>query len=150
MKIMQVTAEDQLRECLAIRREVFVYEQQVPPELEKDEYDALSAACIHLLAVDGGQPVGTARWVFYDKAKTTAKFQRLAVHKAYRGSGLGRQMIQALERSAAKHGARSAILNGQLYLETFYEKLGYVNISKEPFLDAGIWHLQFKKSLKQE
>lgn len=148
MKIIQVTTEEQLRQCLAIRFDVFVYEQQVPKELEKDDYDLLSASCTHLLAMDGEQPAGTARWVFYDKEKTTAKFQRLAVHKAYRGSGLGRQMIQALEQSAVEHGAHSAILNGQLYLEKFYEKLGYENISDEPFLDAGIWHLQFKKSLK--
>lgn len=150
MNIIQVTTEEELRQCLSIRHEVFVHEQQVPLELEEDEYDHLSAACTHLLALDGDKPAGTARWLFYDKAKNTAKFQRLAVIKSYRGSGLGKLMIHALERSAMEQGAHTAILNGQLYLEKFYDKLGYANVGKEPFLDAGIWHLQFTKKLEQE
>ncbi len=35
-----VTTEEELRQCLSVRKEVFVDEQQVPLDLELDEFDA--------------------------------------------------------------------------------------------------------------
>lgn len=148
MNINQVNSREQLEQCLAIRREVFVVEQEVPEQLETDEFDRFPGDCVHLLAMNGDKPAGTARWIPYDQASGTVKFQRLAVKKEYRGTGLGAKLINALEQSAAEAGAKTAILNGQQHLEGFYKKLGYETVSSEPFLDAGIWHLQMKKPLR--
>ncbi len=49
--------------CLALRFAVFVDEQNVPIELERDEYDDTA---LHLLGEIGGVPMGTARIVFHD------------------------------------------------------------------------------------
>lgn len=47
--------------CFAVRRDVFVTEQGVPPELEYDAYDALGAATVHVLAAGADGPLGTGR-----------------------------------------------------------------------------------------
>jgi predicted GNAT family N-acyltransferase len=44
--------------CLALRRSVFIDEQGVS---EADEIDDLDAVAVHLLAMLGGRPVGSAR-----------------------------------------------------------------------------------------
>lgn len=48
--------------CFAVRRDVFVTEQGVPPELEYDAYDAADdTVTVHLLAADADGPLGTGR-----------------------------------------------------------------------------------------
>ncbi|MGB8941245.1 MAG: GNAT family N-acetyltransferase, partial [Streptomyces sp.] len=50
---------DDLEACFAVRKEVFVVEQQVPEDLEYDAYDA---DAVHVIAVrDDGLPLGTGR-----------------------------------------------------------------------------------------
>ena len=41
--------------CLALRREVFVNEQHVPPE---EEFDAYDLTATHVVAIDDGNVVG--------------------------------------------------------------------------------------------
>jgi predicted GNAT family N-acyltransferase len=145
MQIIHVRTEDELAACFAIRKEVFVKEQGVSVEEEIDEYDASPQACRHFLLLEDGAPIATARWRPYD-AKT-AKLQRVAVRQPYRGKGLGRTLILHMERDAAALGYEAAVLDGQCQAETFYRKLGYEVISKEPFYDAGILHVRMKKKL---
>jgi predicted GNAT family N-acyltransferase len=38
-------------------------------------------------------------------------------------------------------------MDGQCQAEGFYNKLGYVTVSTEPFLDAGILHVRMQKEL---
>lgn len=146
MKTVIVSNQEELNECFDIRIKVFVEEQNVPADLELDEYDESPAACRHLLLRDGEQGVGTGRWKFYDE-QGTAKLQRVAVRKEYRGTGAGKMIILAMEKDAKEHGAKSSILDGQCQAEGFYRKLGYEVISEEPFLDAGILHVRMKKLL---
>lgn len=57
-----VQSEQELNECLGIRREVFIIEQHVPEELEVDESDHLASSVMHVLVYDEAHhPVGTAR-----------------------------------------------------------------------------------------
>ncbi|MNC48586.1 putative N-acetyltransferase YjcF [compost metagenome] len=125
--------------------EVFVREQQVPVEEEVDEYDVSPEVCHHLLLADGDKPVATGRWKVYEEG--TAKLQRVAVLKEYRGGGTGRLLMEALEDSARQAGMKRTILDGQCHAEGFYNKLGYQTVSTEPFLDAGILHVRMQKDL---
>ena len=52
------SAASDRRELVAIREEVFVNEQDVPVEIELDDFDPV---CRHLLAMAGDRAVGTAR-----------------------------------------------------------------------------------------
>lgn len=145
MKSAQVRTEEELRQAFAVRREVFVDEQQVPVEEEIDEFDRLPGSCRHYLATDGVTPVGAARWREY--APGTAKLQRIAVLKPWRGKGVGSLLVSAMERDAAALGYRMAVLDAQCSAEPFYRKLGYSTESGEPFLDAGIPHVRMSKRL---
>ena len=55
---MKIALTDDFAACMAIRRQVFVQEQNVPEQQELDEHDATA---LHLLATLDGRPVGTAR-----------------------------------------------------------------------------------------
>ena len=145
MTIIPVTTRQELDACLAIRMKVFVDEQQVPAEEELDEFDVSPQACHHELLSDGDKPVATGRWKVYEDG--TAKLQRVAVLKEYRGGGTGRILMEALEDSARQAGMKRTILDGQCQAEGFYNKLGYYTVSTEPFLDAGILHVRMQKEL---
>ncbi|MEC0226837.1 GNAT family N-acetyltransferase [Paenibacillus alba] len=145
MEIIRVTTEDQLKGCFEVRYKVFVDEQQVPEHLEMDEKDESPEACHHFLIVDADKPVATARW--YEYQPQTAKLQRVAVLKEYRGQSLGKQILLAMEEQAKELQCTSSILDAQCQAEGFYSQLGYHVISEEPFYDAGILHVRMKKPL---
>ena len=123
-----------LRTCLDIRYTVFVDEQNVPIEEERDHYDETA---IHLLAVDDGKPVGTARIV---QLNDVGKIGRVAVLAEQRGTGLGRKIIEAcLYEMRGRSDIKIAKLGSQTHALGFYEKLGFVAEGPE-FDDAGIPH----------
>lgn len=144
-EFIEVKTEEQLKECIAIRMEVFVQEQNVPAEEECDEYDALDAPVIHVLVMDEGQYVATGRIKMLDES--TAKMQRIAVRRSMRGRGLGRTLMLGLEQIARTHGMQTSVLDGQCQAEGFYKSLGYDTVSVEPFYDAGILHVRMEKKL---
>ncbi|MEU8512203.1 GNAT family N-acetyltransferase [Kitasatospora sp. NPDC048722] len=128
----------------AVRREVFVVEQNVPEELEYDEYDATS---VHVLAVAAdGTALGTGRLIHGDVALDLTGGRagrvllgRLAVVKAARGTGLGVSLVRAIEAAAVARGAVELELHAQVQALGFYERLGYT--AEGPvYDDAGIPH----------
>ncbi|MGW4384676.1 GNAT family N-acetyltransferase [Kitasatospora sp. NPDC004531] len=128
----------------AVRREVFVVEQEIPETLEFDEYDPTS---LHVLAVGAdGAPLGTARMISGDEALTITGgvadrvlLGRLAVVRAARGTGLGARLVRAVEDLGRSRGARSLELHAQVQALGFYERLGYAAQGPE-YDDAGIAH----------
>ncbi|CAG7642970.1 GNAT family N-acetyltransferase [Paenibacillus allorhizosphaerae] len=146
VEIIKVKTDEQLQEGLSVRIAVFVEEQNVPRDLEMDEFDASPQACRHFVVRnDLGETIAAARWRMYDGL--TAKLQRIAVLKSYRGKGIGRIIIDAMEADIREGGVPAVILDAQTQAEAFYRKLGYETISSEPFLDAGIWHVRMRKQL---
>lgn len=143
--VINVQTEEQLEQCLEIRKEVFVQEQQVPLELEIDEYDTLGPDVHHVLVDMGEDYAATGRLIYY--ADNSAKMQRIAVRKAYRSHGIGKVLLIALEELARELGLTKSVLDAQCQAEAFYRKLGYETISTEPFDDAGIPHVRMVKSL---
>lgn len=130
---MSVSQTDDLATCLEIRRVVFVDEQGVPEELERDAHDA---GAVHFLSMQDGQPVGTARIVRKDDA---AKIGRVAVLQHARGSRQGQALINACVSWARSNGCKRAILGAQVDALGFYEKLGF-RAYGDVFDDAGIDH----------
>ena len=145
MQYTIVTSDEQLQQCLAIRKEVFVEEQKVDISLEIDEYDDLSAACTHFLLAEDGQAIGTSRMKPYEGS--TVKLQRIAVLKEARGKGAGQALVRAMERHASEQGYNEAVLDAQIQAKEFYEKLGYLPVSEDIFLDAGIPHIRMSHKL---
>lgn len=119
--------------CYEIRRTVFCEEQKVPEDLEMDEHDA---AALHFLVFRDGRPVATARLLEKDGA---AKIGRVAVLKDCRGEGLGVAVMNAAMTAARRMGLAPLVLDAQVQVIPFYERLGFV--AEGPvFDDAGIPH----------
>ncbi|MBP2243414.1 putative GNAT family N-acyltransferase [Paenibacillus xylanexedens] len=144
-EISYVSTEEQLEQALGIRHHVFVIEQQVPAEIEIDQYDVISPDVHHVLLSTDGQAVATGRLIYY--SKDTAKMQRIAVLESHRSFGYGRVLLLAMEELARELGLSYSVLDAQCQAQKFYEKLGYEVISEEPFYDADILHVRMKKSL---
>jgi len=129
--------------ALALRFRVFVTEQGVPRELERDAHDATAPSVVIL---DGGEAVATGRLRLVDPDAGVAKVERVAVARDRRGEGLGRRVMAALEARARELGARRVTLGAQESAVPFYEVLGY-RVHGEPFLDAGIVHRAMERAL---
>ena len=138
---MIVAVTEDFDACMAIRQRVFVEEQNVPPELEHDEYDATA---VHLLARDAeGRAVGTARLLIDGAA---AKIGRVAVLAEARGTGAGLALIRAALAELRHRGVAEARLGSQTHAIGFYEKLGFAAEGLE-YDDAGIPHRDMTRPL---
>ncbi len=139
--IAVVTDQAAMDQALSVRFRVFVEEQRVPIEEEIDRYDADPGAnpdVVHVLARLGGEPVATAR-LLLDAHEGYPHIGRVAVLAEHRGTGVGRQVMEALHREARRRGLGGITLSAQLHAVGFYERLGYA--ARGPvYLDAGIEH----------
>jgi len=132
-----VSWADKRADLLAVRRAVFIEEQNVPESIEIDGRDA---DCRHVLAIDSeGTPIGSAR------LDGTGKIGRMAVVADYRGRGVGTAMLNAI----MDHGRASEItdfhLSAQITAVDFYKKMGF-QPTGDKFLEAGIEHINMKKA----
>lgn len=129
-----------------LRQTVFTDELGIPASIEQDDADATA---LHAVICNRlGQPVGTGRLLRDGDAhaRDHARIGRVAVTRALRGSGLGRDVIKALMDAAASRGDRQVSLHAQRNAEGFYTRLGFV-VSGEPFEEAGIAHIEMSCAL---
>ena len=125
----------------AIRRRVFIEEQQVPEEIELDADDALA---FHALATVGDDAIGCGRML--DHGDGEVKIGRMAVMPQFRGTGVGREILRFLMDRARARGLRKAVLHAQLSAEGFYLKEGFTPLG-DVFDEAGIAHRKMEKLL---
>ncbi len=126
-----------------IRETVFIQEQNVPVELE---WDGLDEKACHVLAEvllinkkqDKKLAIGTARIIINNKQ---AHIGRMAVLSEWRGQGIGSKILKCCIDECKKKHVDKVVLNAQVYVTEFYQKMGFEMTSDE-FLDAGIPHKQ--------
>lgn len=141
MKITRAETEEARAACFAVRRAVFIEEQQID---EAEEWDDADATAIHYLAEDPLGPSGTARMI----AKgSSAKIGRVAVMPTHRGTGLGASIMKAVLTDAVAQGFRSAELESQTYAVPFYTRLGFVAEGPEYDDGSGIMHRLMRRDL---
>ncbi|MFA8439903.1 GNAT family N-acetyltransferase [Pueribacillus sp. YX66] len=138
MIVKRVETEVELRDAQHIRKQVFVYEQNVPIELELDEYEHDS---VHFIAYKKQVPVGAAR---VRKVDGNAKVERVCVLKKYRRLGIGYLLMEEIEAFAMNQNWVPIRLHAQLNVVPFYKELGYTPCS-ERFYEANIPHIAMKK-----
>jgi predicted GNAT family N-acyltransferase len=115
----------------AVRRAVFVEEQNVPEDLEWDEADERAS---HVLATaPDGMPIGTGR------IKRDGRIGRMAVTMAWRRRGVGSAMLEMLLVMARAQGLQVVHLHAQTHAMPFYSRHGFVARGEE-FEEAGIPH----------
>lgn len=128
---------DGFSEAMAIRTRVFVEEQHVPVELERDEYDVVA---VHLLLMRSGQAIGTGRFFADPDDVSVARLGRVAVLPEFRGLGLGRAIIDELiSQIKAEARYRRILIHAQKGVVGLYGGAGFKAIGDE-FLEAGIVH----------
>ena len=138
-----------LSDAHAIRRTVFIDEQNVS---EEEEYDGTDGACIHVIAYDGETPVSTGRVMINPPVGAIDPgtgeeighddfiIGRVATLKDHRGKGLGRAIVESLIKSCVIMGGNRQILHAQLTARSFYESIGFTAYGEE-FMEAGISHI---------
>lgn len=138
---LNIGLTEDLATCLDLRRQVFMQEQNVSEEEERDGRDH---AAHHILARFEGRPIGCAR-ILVDK--DTAKIGRVCVLSDQRGKGFGEALMQAcLVHVKSIPDVTRAILGAQTHALGFYENLGFRAYGEE-FLDAGIPHRMMERPL---
>ena len=133
------SGEGDMEGAFAVRREVFIVEQGVPPELERDEADD---SAVHVVASEGAAVVGTARLT----RDGEARIGRVAVLPAWRRRGIAGLLLAALEAEARRLGIAEVGLHSQTYVQALYERHGYA-VAGPGFVEAGIDHVPMVKRL---
>ncbi len=140
-----------------LRHEVFVGEQGVPADLERD---ALDASADHAVIVGaGGLVLATARLITpaggAEPAAGRGRFGvvgRVAVRRPYRGRGLGQFVTEALEQLAVERGLTAIELHAQQRVEEFYRRAGYrprpARFGPVRDSEAGIDHIWLRRDLE--
>jgi predicted GNAT family N-acyltransferase/ketosteroid isomerase-like protein len=134
-----------------IREHVFIGEQRIAEDLERDGLDDLAW---HLVAWDGDTAIGTARVLGLDANRravapargTIAKVGRMAVLPEQRRRGVGRRLLDAALDLARRAGIERAELSAQEYVVPFYARAGF-HVDGEPYEEAGIPHRHMTRAL---
>ena len=128
-----------------LRYQVFVLEQGIPPELEFDELDRRKPD--YFVIFDGQIPIATIRYQRDSKRADWIRPDRFCVAKAYRGQGIGRQLLTDYEAKAQKEGYLGSVLSAEASAQGFYEKLGYQPFG-DPFYEDGLLCITMEKRFK--
>ncbi|WP_318435669.1 GNAT family N-acetyltransferase [Photobacterium leiognathi] len=120
-----------------VREQVFIQEQQIDSEIE---FDDLDSEAVHVLVMDGDQPLGTGRIL------ADGHIGRIAIMKVARGQGLGAKVVQALVEYAQQQGYPRVDLGAQTHAVDFYRKLGFMPYGDE-FMEANIPHQAMEQML---
>lgn len=126
---------------MPVRLAVFVVEQGVPEEIERDAFDEVSR---HAIARDRGAAVVATGRLLPD-----GHIGRMAVVAAMRGQGVGGAVLEGLVAEAARSGMAMVALNAQVHALAFYRRHGFVEHG-EIFIEAGIAHRAMQRRLQAD
>lgn len=136
--VIPASWEVDLAALRAVREQVFLVEQQIPPD---EEWDALDAKSHHVLARDReGRPIGTGRLT------PQHMIGRMAVLAEWRGKGVGEAIMHVLFEQARALRYPLIHLHAQSHAIAFYAKLGFAPYGDE-FDECGIAHRMMRMTL---
>ena len=129
-------------DAMKMRIEVFVQEQLILLEMERDPADA---HCLHAVAYNRlGQPVATGRLLPSEAG--SARIGRMAVKRLLRGAGQGALVLRTLVDAARQRGDRQVLLHAQRSAEGFYARAGFVP-QGDGFEEAGLPHIEMVRAV---
>lgn len=124
-------------EIRRVRNSVFTNEQLIDEEID---FDGQDTDAVHVLVACQGKYVGTGRML------SDGRIGRLAVHKEYRGRGLGAKAVLALVKEAKRIGLKRVYLGAQKPAAGFYERMGF-SVYGEPYTEVNIEHVHMERSV---
>ncbi len=135
IEIIRFTFSDTsfMRKAFAIRQQVFVIEQECPPELEYENEEI----CQHYLAFIDKTSVATARW---RETENGIKLERFAVLAEFRRKGIALKLVNRLLNDV-KPFNKTIYLHAQIEAMPLYAKAGFQRTGPQ-FEEAGIQHFK--------
>ncbi|MTD31553.1 GNAT family N-acetyltransferase [Planomicrobium sp. YIM 101495] len=133
---------EKLYACLKLRVDVFIVEQGSPYE----EIDDRDQASMHLLYEEEGKILAYARLVPAGVKYDSPSIGRVIVHPDARGRGFAKHLMErSLTYIQEEWNPEAIQLQGQTYLEKFYQSFGFETVSA-PYDEDGIPHVDMKFS----
>jgi putative N-acetyltransferase (TIGR04045 family) len=123
----------------AIRRQVFVVEQTLFADHDRDDHDD-DPATLHVLGFVDGAPAGAVRLYPLDEDGLW-KGDRLAVLSAFRRHGVGAPLVRFAVRTAGELGGHRMVAYIQPPNVSFFARLGWEPVG-EPAPYVGVTHQQ--------
>ncbi|GAA1790839.1 GNAT family N-acetyltransferase [Planosporangium flavigriseum] len=115
---------DELAAHHAVRRRVFVDEQRIFADSDRDSNDD-NPSTVHAVGLVDGAIAGTVRLFPLDETATLWQGDRLAVLPEYRTHGLGGPLVRYAMRTAGERGGQVMAAHIQLPNVAFFERLGW-------------------------
>jgi ElaA protein len=132
---------DELYGILQLRNEVFIVEQNCV----YNDIDGKDQLAWHLMATEDDKLVAYTRILPPGVSYSDPAIGRVVTSSSKRRSGLGRELMKrSIEACERLFGKSSITLSAQLYLQNFYESLGFIVVGEE-YLDDGIPHIKMSR-----
>ena len=132
---------DELYAILQLRNEVFIVEQNCV----YNDIDGKDQPAWHLMANEDDKLVAYTRILPPGVSYSDPAIGRVVTSSAKRRSGLGRELMKrSIEACEKLFGKTSISLSAQVYLQSFYESLGFIVVGEE-YLDDGIPHIKMSR-----
>ena len=131
----------ELYAILRLRSEVFVVEQNCV-FLDMDNKDQIAH---HLMGYNDNDLVAYTRLLDKNTAYKLMSIGRVVTSSNVRGKGVGKALMEeSIRRCYQLFGKEEIKIGAQLYLQKFYERLGFIQ-SSEMYLEDDIEHIEMIK-----
>ena len=135
-KFEELTTQE-LYTILQLRSEVFVVEQNCAYQ----DLDGKDDRALHILGTKNNKIIAYTRIFRPNDYAKVASIGRVVVQKDQRKYGYGKVILNESIRAVEKYFNETTIhVSAQLYLERFYEELGFIQIG-DGYLEDGIPHI---------
>ena len=126
LEVREVSSAYDLREVIAIRRQVFTDEQRLTDTVDRDPHDR-GPGTVQILARLDGEAVGVGRLHVW---RGEGHIAWVAVLPPYRGLGIGWEIMDALLDASGRLGAQQVTLSAQTHAIGFYRLLGFHTVGR--------------------
>jgi predicted GNAT family N-acyltransferase len=143
LKIIQPKTENDFKSYYQLRWDLL----RAPwNQLKGSETDDIEDQCFHLMAVDDdSEVIAVARLQF--NSETEAQIRYMAVIESYQRQGIGRRLIETMEKHASASACKKIVLDAREPAVGFYQRLGYSISEKSYLLFEQIQHFRMSKAL---
>lgn len=111
------------------------------------EQDDFEDQAIHIIAVEADKIVGCGRAHF--NTDDEAQIRYMAIENEWQGKGVGKLILDELERRVIEKGAKKIILQARENVVKFYEKAGYKIVKPSHTLFGIIPHFLMEKTIER-
>ena len=141
IKPFEALSVAELYSVLQLRSEVFVVEQNCVYQ----DVDGKDAKALHLFGEYEDEIVAYARLFKPNDYFENASIGRVVVSQKYRDKKWGYDLMQqAIKAIQENYNETKITISAQLYLQKFYESLGFVKTS-DVYLEDDIEHIEMRK-----